>query len=114
MIFLNNLNRVALVFLATLFLGACATQQVTTKGDDAYTGTETVKYLADGVPDRVFFSTNKSDLTSAALATLAKQIADGTHYSQQKKSCPYCGVIASKGPYTRHHGDKCRSLLNTP
>jgi peptidoglycan-associated lipoprotein len=73
MIFLNNLNRVALVFLATLFLGACATQQVTTKGDDAYTGTETVKYLADGVPDRVFFPTNKSDLTSAALATLAKQ-----------------------------------------
>ena len=48
------------------------------------------------------------------LATLAKQIADGTHYSQQKKSCPYCGVIASKGPYTRHHGLKWRSLLNTP
>jgi len=44
-----------------------------TTGDDAYTGTETVKYLADGVPDRVFFSTNKSELTSAATATLAKQ-----------------------------------------
>jgi len=76
MIFFNNLNRVVLVLVATLFLGACATQQqATTKNDDAYTGTETVKFLADGVPDRVFFSTNKSELTSAASATLAKQAA---------------------------------------
>jgi hypothetical protein len=45
-------------------------------------------------------------------ATLAKQIADGTHYSQQKKSCPHCGVIASKGPYTRYHGDQCRARIN--
>ena len=72
----NKLSKVTIALLVTLFLGACATQQqatTTTKGDDAYTGTETVKYLADGVPDRVFFSTNKSDLTSAATATLAKQ-----------------------------------------
>ena len=72
----NYLSKAALVFVATLFLGACATQQAaTTKGDDAYTGTETVKYLADGVPDRVFFSTNKSELTSAASTNLAKQAA---------------------------------------
>ena len=51
--------------------------------------------------------------TEKRLATLAKQIADGTHYSQQKKSCPHCGVIASKGPYTRYHGDQCRARLNT-
>jgi len=54
----KNLNKVALALVMTLFLGACATQQATTtttKGDDAYTGTETVKFLADGVPDRVFF-----------------------------------------------------------
>jgi peptidoglycan-associated lipoprotein len=72
----NYLSKVALVVVGTLFLGACATQQAaTTKGEDAYTGTETVKYLADGVPDRVFFSTNKSELTSAASANLAKQAA---------------------------------------
>jgi peptidoglycan-associated lipoprotein len=71
----NNLSKVALVLVATLFLGACATQQVATKGGDAYTETETVKFLADGVPDRVFFSTNKSELTSAATTTLAKQAA---------------------------------------
>jgi peptidoglycan-associated lipoprotein len=72
----NYLSKAALVFVATLFLGACATQQAaTTKGDDAYTGTETVKYLADGVPDRVFFSTNKSELTSAASTNLVKQAA---------------------------------------
>jgi len=71
----KNLNKVALALVMTLFLGACATQQATTttKGDDAYTGTETVKFLADGVPDRVFFSTNKSELTSAATTTLGKQ-----------------------------------------
>ena len=71
----KNLNKVALALAITLFLGACATQQATTttKGDDAYTGTETVKFLADGVPDRVFFSTNKSELTSAATTTLGKQ-----------------------------------------
>jgi hypothetical protein len=50
--------------------------------------------------------------TEKRLATLAKQIADGTHYSQQKKSCPHCGVIASKGPYTRYHGDQCRARIN--
>jgi len=49
---LNKLNKIILALTVTLFLGACATQQkaTTTPTDDAYTGTETVKYLADGVP----------------------------------------------------------------
>ena len=34
---------------------------------------ETVKFLAAGVPDRVFFATNKSSLTTASRATLRKQ-----------------------------------------
>jgi peptidoglycan-associated lipoprotein len=75
---LNKLNKITLALVMTFFLGACATQQKATAPssgptDDAYTGTETVKFLADGVPDRVFFATNKSDLTTAASATLAKQ-----------------------------------------
>jgi peptidoglycan-associated lipoprotein len=73
----NKVNKIILALVMTLFLGACATQQKATTptgpSDDAYTGTETVKFLADGVPDRVFFATNKSDLTTAASATLAKQ-----------------------------------------
>ena len=40
---------------------------------DVYTGTKTVEYLASGVPDRVFFATNKSSLTTAARETLRKQ-----------------------------------------
>ena len=40
---------------------------------DVYTGKETVKYLADGVPDRVFFATNKSSLTTMSRDTLRKQ-----------------------------------------
>ena len=77
---LSKLNKITLALLMVFFLGACATQQKVTvpspssgPTDDAYTGTETVKFLADGVPDRVFFATNKSDLTTAASATLAKQ-----------------------------------------
>lgn len=77
---LKKLNKITLALLMLFFLGACATQQTATapspssgSTDDAYTGTETLKFLADGVPDRVFFATNKSDLTTAASATLAKQ-----------------------------------------
>ena len=40
---------------------------------DVYTGTDTVKYLASGVPDRVFFATNESVLTTASRDTLRKQ-----------------------------------------
>ena len=40
---------------------------------DVYTGTDTVEYLASGVPDRVFFATNESVLTTASRDTLRKQ-----------------------------------------
>ena len=39
---------------------------------DVYTGTDTVEYLASGVPDRVFFATNESVLTTASRETLKK------------------------------------------
>ena len=45
-----------LVILACFVLSACATKKVQKQMQgDVYTGTDTVKYLADGVPDRVFF-----------------------------------------------------------
>ena len=68
-----------LVIFACLVLSACATKKVsTTAGQmqgDVYTGTDTVKYLASGVPDRVFFATNESVLTTASRDTLRKQAA---------------------------------------
>jgi peptidoglycan-associated lipoprotein len=74
MILNKNLKNILLVIFATLILSACSTAKKTgTAGDDAYTGKETVKYLASGVPDRVFFATNKSSLTTASRATLRKQ-----------------------------------------
>ena len=74
MIFNKNLKNVLLVIFTTLLLSACSTAKKTgSAGDDAYTGKETVKYLASGVPDRVFFATNKSSLTTASRATLRKQ-----------------------------------------
>ena len=74
MILNKNLKNVLLVIFTTLLLSACSTaKKAGTTGDDAYTGKETVKYLASGVPDRVFFATNKSSLTTASRETLRKQ-----------------------------------------
>ena len=70
----TNLKNTLLVIFATLLLSACSTAKKS--GDiegDVYTGKETVEYLATGVPDRVFFATNKSSLTSASRDTLRKQ-----------------------------------------
>jgi len=67
-----------LIILASLVLSACATQVKKTTGQmqgDVYTGSETVKELAKGVPDRVFFATNETILTTASRDTLRKQAA---------------------------------------
>ena len=68
-----------LVMAACLVLSACATKKVSTIGSqlqgDVYTGTDTVEYLASGVPDRVFFATNESVLTTRSRDTLRKQAA---------------------------------------
>ena len=69
------LKNTFLVVLACLALSACATKKVSTgqMQGDVYTGTDTVEYLASGVPDRVFFATNESVLTTASRETLRKQ-----------------------------------------
>ena len=79
-----------LILAACLVLTACATKkEVSTTKDttattpetsnqmqgDVFTGDDTVKYLADGVPDRVFFATNESILTTASRETLRAQAA---------------------------------------
>ena len=71
------LKRFLIVVLASVALTACAVQKKSTglMQGDVYTGTETIEYLASGVPDRVFFATNKSVLTTAARDTLRKQAA---------------------------------------
>ena len=69
-----NLKNVLLVLFASFALSACATGKKSGNMEgDVYTGTETVKYLANGVPDRVFFATNKSSLTTKSRDTLRKQ-----------------------------------------
>ena len=76
MILGRNYKNIFLVILMSLVLSACATQTKKVDGQmqgDVYTGTDTVKYLADGVPDRVFFATNESILTTKSRDTLRKQ-----------------------------------------
>jgi len=71
------LKNAFLVVFACLILSACATKKVSAPAGqmqgDVYTGTDTVEYLADGVPDRVFFATNESILTTRSRDTLRKQ-----------------------------------------
>ena len=71
------LKNTFLVLMASLILTACATTKKVSMGNqmqgDVYTGTDTVEYLASGVPDRVFFATNESVLTTASRDTLRKQ-----------------------------------------
>jgi peptidoglycan-associated lipoprotein len=65
-----------LILVASLVLTACATQKKAGVGQmqgDVYTGTDSVEYLASGVPDRVFFATNETVLTTASRETLRKQ-----------------------------------------
>ena len=71
-------KNIFLVLMAGVILTACATTKKveTTAGEmqgDVYTGTDTVEYLASGVPDRVFFATNESILTTRSRETLRKQ-----------------------------------------
>ena len=68
------LNKTLLIVFAAVLLSACATKKVTNQMQgDVYTGKETIEYLASGVPDRVFFATNESVLTTASRETLRKQ-----------------------------------------
>ena len=71
-----------LILAACLVLSACATKKEVAidsiqgqMQSDVYTGTDTVEYLADGVPDRVFFATNETVLTTASRETLRAQAA---------------------------------------
>ena len=58
---LMKLNKILknafLVTIACLALSACATSKKSSgqMQGDVYTGTDTIEYLASGVPDRVFF-----------------------------------------------------------
>ena len=70
----TNLKNIFLVIFTTLILSACSTAKKAGNIDgDVYTGTATIEYLASGVPDRVFFATNKSSITTKSRETLRKQ-----------------------------------------
>ena len=81
MILSKIVKNTLIVLTACLVLSACATKkEIATdiKGSmqgDMYTGTDTVEYLAEGVPDRVFFATNESIVTTGSRETLRAQAA---------------------------------------
>ena len=73
--FNKTLRSLFIILFSALIISACATakKEAAPLKNDVYTGTETIEYLANGVPDRVFFATNKFSLTTAARDTLRKQ-----------------------------------------
>ena len=78
MIFNKSTYNLILASIFAFLLTACAQKAAKIDSQiqgDVYTGTDTVEYLADGVPDRVFFATNESVLTTASRDTLRKQAA---------------------------------------
>jgi len=83
MILSKILKSTFLVVLFGLVVTACATKKTTTDAAkidsqiqaDVYVGSDTVGELAKGVPDRVFFATNESILTTKSRDTLRKQAA---------------------------------------
>ena len=81
MILKKILKNTFLVLIFGLVVTACATKKTTTTSKDSqiqgdvYIGTDTVGELAKGVPDRVFFATNESILTTKSRDTLRKQAA---------------------------------------
>ena len=75
--FNQKIRNFLIILFSTLALSACSTAKkstVVTSGD-VYTGTDSIEYLASGVPDRVFFATNETVLTTASRETLRKQAA---------------------------------------
>ena len=84
MILSKILKNTFLVLIFGLVVTACATKKTTTDSaaqidsqiqGDVYVGSDTVGELAKGVPDRVFFATNESILTTKSRDTLRKQAA---------------------------------------
>ena len=80
MILNKILKNTFLVLIFGLVVTACATKKTTSTAKmdsqiqgDVYIGSDTVEYLASGVPDRVFFATNESILTTRSRDTLRKQ-----------------------------------------
>jgi len=83
MILSKILKNTFLVLIFGLVVTACATKKTTESASkidsqiqaDVYIGNDTVGELAKGVPDRVFFATNESLLTTKSRDTLRKQAA---------------------------------------
>ena len=65
-----------LIGLMSILVVSCTTQQanINVIDNDIYTGNETIKYLADGVADRIFFATNKYNISTRGSETLLKQV----------------------------------------
>ena len=59
--FNKAIKNLFIVLFSTLLISACSTAKKSVDTvDDVYTGTDTVEFLAKGVPDRIFFATNLS------------------------------------------------------
>jgi hypothetical protein len=49
----------------------------------------------------------RPDGSSLSQSIVKKQIDDGLHASQIKKTCPHCGITMDSANYAKHHGENC-------
>ncbi len=74
--------RVAAVLAVALAISACANQQTAQNGEGAAATPGSQQDFVVNVGDRVFFSTNSSELSAQARTTLDKQAQWLNHYTQ--------------------------------
>lgn len=72
-----------------------------------YVYTDDARRNTSGASKAVYDSMTAEEIKSRFDKQLRKQYEDGTHPSQIKKTCSYCGVTCSINMFSRFHGDKC-------
>jgi hypothetical protein len=72
-----------------------------------YVYTDDARKNASGATKSTYESMTAEEIKARFDKQLRKQYADGTHPSQIKKTCSYCGVTCSVNMFSRFHDEKC-------
>jgi hypothetical protein len=77
------------------------------EGRSNYVYTDDARKNASDATKSTYESMTAEEIKARFDKQLQKQYADGTHPSQIKKTCSYCGVTCSVNMFSRFHDEKC-------
>lgn len=77
------------------------------EGRSNYVYTDDARKNTSLASKAVYDSMTAEEIKARFDKQLQKQYEDGTHPSQIKKTCSYCGVTCSINMFSRFHDDKC-------